>query len=81
MFIAAHKAFSDNWLGNIHHLFADLMDGLHKSTEGRAYNQTISIIQSSGFGKSTLVNKVAEIKFCFPFNIREAGFDPHGESS
>ena len=35
------------------------------------YNHSIAIIQSSGMGKSRLVDSIAERKFCFPFNIRE----------
>jgi hypothetical protein len=35
------------------------------------YNHSISIIQSSGMAKSRISDAVAEIKFCFPFNIRE----------
>jgi hypothetical protein len=39
--------------------------------EKSPYNHSISIIQSSGMGKSRLVDAVAENKFCFPFNVRE----------
>jgi hypothetical protein len=37
----------------------------------KPYNHSIAIIQSSGMGKSRLVDAIAERKFCFPFNIRE----------
>jgi hypothetical protein len=36
-----------------------------------SYNHSISMIQSSGMAKSRISDAVAEIKFCFPFNIRE----------
>jgi ABC-type nitrate/sulfonate/bicarbonate transport system ATPase subunit len=54
------------------------MDKLRESTDSKAYNQSLSLLQSSGFGKSCLVNKVAGIKFCFPFNIREPESDSYG---
>jgi hypothetical protein len=50
------------------------MDKLRKppaDPEMKSYNHSISIIQSSGMGKSRLVDAVAKIKFCFPFNLRE----------
>ena len=43
------------------------------------YNHSIVIIQSSGMGKSRLVDSIAERKFCFPFNIRgPLGNDQYG---
>jgi hypothetical protein len=71
--IAAHKAWSDKWIGQGHHLLANLMDRLHKSPQNSfmsPYNHSLSIIQSSGMGKSRLMDSVAQMKFCFPFNIR-----------
>jgi hypothetical protein len=44
------------------------MDSLHEVDN--AYNHSIAIIQSSGMGKSRLVDRVAQIKICFPFNLR-----------
>ena len=45
----------------------------------KPYNHSIAIIQSSGMGKSRLVDSIAERKFCFPFNIREPlGGDQYG---
>jgi hypothetical protein len=72
--MAAHKAFSDKWLGDSHHLLANLMTKLRKpptDPKKYPYNHSISIIQSSGMGKSRLVDAVAENTFCFPFNIHE----------
>jgi hypothetical protein len=71
---AAHKAWSNTWLGDSHLLLADLMDRLRKKpaeASVKPYNHSIAIIQSSGMGKSRLVDAIAERKFCFPFNIRE----------
>jgi hypothetical protein len=71
---AAHKAWSDDWLGNSDVLLANLMDSLHKNPthpSTKPYNHSIAIIQSSGMGKSRLVDSIATMKFCFPFNIRD----------
>ena len=49
------------------------MDRLRKEpaeASMKPYNHSIAIIQSSGMGKSRLVDSTAERKFCFPFNIR-----------
>ena len=51
-----------------------MMDRLREfNTEAinQPYNHSISIIQSSGMGKSRLMDTVAELRFCFPINIRE----------
>jgi hypothetical protein len=77
---AFHQAWSDPWLGNNHILLANLMDQLHAPPTDRAlkpYNHSIPVIQSSGMGKSRLVDEVACMKFCFPFNLRNP--DPHGQ--
>jgi hypothetical protein len=72
--IAAHDAWSDKWLGDHHVLFANLMDQLRAGPANHRlmpYNHSISLIQSSGMGKSRLMDSVAKLKFCFPFNMRE----------
>jgi hypothetical protein len=49
------------------------MDRLRKKPNEahmKPYNHSIAIIQSSGMGKSRLVDSTADLKFCFPFNIR-----------
>jgi hypothetical protein len=72
--IAAHKAWSNRWIGNSDVLLANLMDELRKPAvdpKKAPYNHSIAIIQSSGMGKSRLMDAVAMIKFCFPLNIRE----------
>jgi len=38
----------------------------------RVYNLSMSIVQSSGCGKSRLVDKAAEERFAFPLNLRES---------
>lgn len=70
---AAHKAWKDEWLGNSDVLLADLMDRLRENPSDpimKPYNHSIAIVQSSGMGKSRLVDSIANMKFCFPFNIR-----------
>ena len=72
---AVHKAWSKKWLGDSDALLANLMDHLREEPaqpSKEPYNHSIAIIQSSGMGKSRLVDSIAERKFCFPFNIRES---------
>jgi hypothetical protein len=71
---AAREAFSAPWLGNSHRLLTDSLDQLRIPPTNPLmgpYNHSIEIIQSSGFGKSRIADETADIKFCFPFNIRE----------
>jgi hypothetical protein len=66
-------------LGDSDVLLANLMDRLRKNlTEPgmKPYNHSIAIIQSSGMGKSRLVDSIAAVKFCFPLNIR-GSLKPH----
>jgi hypothetical protein len=69
-------------LGDSDILLANLMDRLRANPADPAlqpYNHSIAIIQSSGMGKSRLVDSVANMKFCFPFNIRgPIGHDQFG---
>ena len=44
-----------------------------------AYTNQISIIQSSGTGKSRTVDELAKRLFSFPFNLREQAADIEGE--
>jgi hypothetical protein len=73
--IAAHEAWSEEWLGDSDILLANQMDRLRQEPTDlnkQPYNHSIAIIQSSGMGKSRLVDSIAKKKFCFPFNIRES---------
>ncbi|HEV7737358.1 MAG TPA: hypothetical protein VGO47_08335 [Chlamydiales bacterium] len=46
------------------------------------YNRSLSIVQSSGMGKSRLVDHCAQLRFTIPFNLRESLPDnSHGLSS
>ena len=70
----AHKAFSNKWLGDGHHHLVRLMDQLRSYPNDPRiipYTPSISIVQSSGTGKSRLVDAAAQLKFCFPFNVQD----------
>lgn len=49
---------------------------------GADYSNSAAIIQSSGSGKSRMVDKLAELVFTVPFNVRQTaesnGALPHG---
>ena len=60
----AHVALATN----IRKIYDDAINDLRN----HKYTTHVSIIQSSGSGKSRLVDKVAETIFTIPFNIREA---------
>ena len=47
----------------------------HRKLEECKYRTHASMIQSSGSGKSRLIDMVAETIFTIPFNIREARGD------
>ena len=66
---AAFRSFHQNYIGQGHLVLLDAMDG-HLSTLS-SYNRSISIVQSSGTGKSRTVDKAAELRFAFPLNLRD----------
>lgn len=56
------------------------MDRLYATNN--AYNNSLAIIQSSGNGKSRLVDAAAQLRFAFPMNLRETlAHGDHGLSS
>lgn len=44
---------------------------LYATGNEKYYNRSFSIIQSSGMGKSRLVDYSARLRFTFPFNVHE----------
>ncbi len=68
---AASLSFSQNYVGRDHEVLLKTIDRYHGHPDP-IYNRSMSIVQSSGCGKSRLVDKVAEIRFTFPLNLREA---------
>ncbi|KAF5371940.1 hypothetical protein D9615_008098 [Tricholomella constricta] len=70
---AAHAGFQAKFEGNNHQLLYELMDSLVTAPSNiqGPYVNALSIIQSSGMGKSRVVDAVATLKVAFPFNLRE----------
>ncbi|KAF8323466.1 uncharacterized protein EI90DRAFT_3292349 [Cantharellus anzutake] len=67
---ASFQSFSQNYIGADQDCLLRALDNY--VTAQSVYNRTISIVQSSGCGKSRLVDKASEERFAFPMNIREA---------
>lgn len=66
---ATYKAFREPLRGEAHLNLYMLMQSMRDITA--AYNHSLSIFSSSGGGKTRTVDGVAELLFCFPFNVRE----------
>ncbi|CAE6378205.1 unnamed protein product [Rhizoctonia solani] len=69
-------AFKEPYKGELPQLFISTLNKYSESSmvtpaRERAYNRSISIIQSSGVGKSRLVEEAANTIFTIPINIRE----------
>ncbi|CAE6474493.1 unnamed protein product [Rhizoctonia solani] len=70
------QAFEAIYQGDLPSLFKRALDIYSQSIPGlvammRAYNRSISIIQSSGMGKSRLVDETSKLIFTIPINLRE----------
>src|SRR5260370_32083550 len=48
-----------------------LLDNIISMPRTQPYSSTVSIIQSSGYGKSRMVNEMANRVFALPFNLRD----------
>jgi hypothetical protein len=74
---AIERAWSTNYIGSTAELLERI--AISATTEEKytthPYTNQISIIQSSGTGKSRAVHELAKTLFTFPFNFR----DPEGE--
>ncbi|KAG8736229.1 hypothetical protein FRC10_009554 [Ceratobasidium sp. 414] len=68
-------AFEEPYLGNTAKLFIDTLNRERRSypllAVGQPYNWSIPVIQSSGMGKSRMVEEAANTVFTIPINIRE----------
>ncbi|GAB1527882.1 hypothetical protein RhiTH_011070 [Rhizoctonia solani] len=70
------SAFEDLYVGNTAKLFIDTLNQERHLSTGYAaatkpYNWSISVVQSSGMGKSRMVEEAAKMVFTIPINIRE----------
>ncbi|RDB30775.1 hypothetical protein Hypma_005735 [Hypsizygus marmoreus] len=68
------KAWKDPYQGAWSNLFVRALDDInHKRPRGEDYSNFLPIVQSSGTGKSRLVDEAAKEIFVIPFNLRPAG--------
>ncbi|KAG8740435.1 hypothetical protein FRC10_004326 [Ceratobasidium sp. 414] len=70
------SAFEKAYVGETHKVFIAALDAERRSYSDlsaphRPYNFAISVIQSSGMGKSRMVEEAGNIMFTIPINIRE----------
>ncbi|QRV97548.1 G2/mitotic-specific cyclin cdc13 [Ceratobasidium sp. AG-Ba] len=67
-------AFDEPFIGNIHKLFIRTLDrervSYPSNSANRPYSWSISVIQSSGTGKSRMMEEAAKTLFTIPINIR-----------
>jgi hypothetical protein len=65
------SAVSDAW--NIkyeqdHHRL--LLDNINRMSREKPYSTSVTILQSSGTGKSRMVHELSDLVFTLPFNLR-----------
>ncbi|KAF8329150.1 uncharacterized protein EI90DRAFT_3155509 [Cantharellus anzutake] len=70
------SAFHEPYRGEAHKLLIEVLNEYWESSAGiepseRPYNWSLSVIQSSGMGKSRMANEAALSVFTIPINIRE----------
>ncbi|KAJ7211187.1 hypothetical protein GGX14DRAFT_623762 [Mycena pura] len=68
---AVKEAWDCNYVGDFAEILVQAIDKALGSSAG-GYSNLGSIIQSSGYGKSRMVDEVAKSRFTFPFNLRPA---------
>ncbi|QRV81285.1 G2/mitotic-specific cyclin cdc13 [Ceratobasidium sp. AG-Ba] len=69
------EAFEDRFLGDIDKVFINSLDRYRTSyppdAASRPYNWSISVVQSSGTGKSRMAQEAANTVFTIPMNLRD----------
>jgi hypothetical protein len=66
------KAWDNQYIGDHHSL---MLKNICSLSRKEYYGNQISIIQSSGYGKSRMVHEQSKLVFTIPFNIRPAPDD------
>ncbi|KAF8329825.1 uncharacterized protein EI90DRAFT_3062127 [Cantharellus anzutake] len=66
--IPIHSSWNTNYELNYHKL---LLNNILAMSRTQPYSSTVSIIQSSGYGKSRMVDQLATLVFTLPFNLRD----------
>ena len=75
--VAYEQAWKAPYESEYHDLLFDTIEEI-KSDAGTQYSNIASVIQSSGTGKSRMVDEMASLIFTLPFNLRAAQ-DEHGQ--
>ncbi|KAJ7211199.1 hypothetical protein GGX14DRAFT_449418, partial [Mycena pura] len=70
--LAVQNGWDSKYVGDFAEILVDRIDKALAGSSAGGYSNLGSIIQSSGYGKSRMVDEVAKIRFTFPFNLRPA---------
>ncbi|KIM74200.1 hypothetical protein PILCRDRAFT_828491 [Piloderma croceum F 1598] len=70
--LAVSRAWNEQYSGDNHRL---LLNNINRMSRGKAYSNSVTILQSSGTGKSRMVHEQSNLVFTLPFNLR-----PYSES-
>ncbi|CAE6457996.1 unnamed protein product, partial [Rhizoctonia solani] len=66
------SAFEKPYVGDVHKCFIEALDYYSElPVNEKPYMKTISVVQSSGMGKSRMVDEAASLLFTIPANLRE----------
>ena len=66
--LVVQRSWNSSYELNYHRL---LLENITSMPRSKPYSSTASIIQSSGYGKSRMVNEMANLMFTLPFNLRD----------
>jgi hypothetical protein len=74
IFLATQYAWGIDYVGAAHQVLGEAVRLMNSSRAAHyRYSNMLSIIQSSGMGKSRMVHELADVHFSFPFNLRKRG--------
>ena len=69
------KGWGSRYHGSTHKILLNNLNGMAKRFEPGSYANNVSIIQSSGTGKSRTMHEMAQLVFTIPINVRPASED------
>lgn len=64
------NAWNIEYIGNCHHLLLDYIKSASKV--GDSESNSVTILQSSGTGKSRMVHELSDLVFTIPFKLHES---------
>jgi hypothetical protein len=71
LLLATVASWSTPFVGTASEAFVETLDGYMTDKVDLYYARFISIVQSSGMGKSRMIDEVAKTKFVLPLNLRK----------